>query len=151
MKRTGQDISAQKLVMLVDDSSIDNFINQNTIVNYKFSEKVISFTIAAEALEYLSDLDEACIHPEKVPSFIFLDLRMPLISGFAFLERFDKFSAFIRSRCRIVILTNSSDTYTHDEHKTNKHVFMFLQKPLLKTDLEKLNVALKKKLKTIVK
>ena len=74
-----------KLVLIVDDSSIDNFVNQKMIELNRFSEKVIAFTRAKKALEYLIELDKNKAHPNLIPSFIFLDLNITKMEIFIFL------------------------------------------------------------------
>lgn len=69
-------------VMLVDDNSIDNFVNTKVIDRYQFADEVILFKKSRKALEYLSALNTA---PEsQVPDVLFLDLNMPDINGLIF-------------------------------------------------------------------
>lgn len=151
MESGTQDIIPHKLVILIDDNSIDNFVNQSIIEKYKFSEKVIAFTKAGVALEYISDLDEKQDTEAEVPSFIFLDLNMPLINGFQFLEIFDKLSPFIKSKTKIVILTSSANPNDIIQTGIHKNVLTFLQKPLLKSNLDELGISLKDKSKISIK
>lgn len=66
----------------------------------------------------------------EVPELIFLDLNMPEMNGFEFIRRFSELPDFVRSKCKIVIVTSSTDTT--DKHKALMHpsVVRFLQKPL---------------------
>jgi CheY-like chemotaxis protein len=151
MERGARDIPSHKLIMLIDDSTIDNFVNQKIIEKYKFSEEVVTFTKAAEALKYLSDIDEKQDNPSKIPAFIFLDLNMPLVNGFQFLEIFDKLSPYIKLNSQIIILTSSANPSDIIQTDINKNVLTFLQKPLLKINLDEIEAILKQKSKLIVK
>ena|ERR1700749_2160061 len=137
------EITNHTLVMLVDDSSIDNFVNQKMIERYGFSENVITYTRARKALEYLFDLDSQHDILHLIPSVIFLDMVMPVIDGLRFLEEYEKLSPKIKSRCRIVILTSSVNPEDTAKCEQNKNVLAYLSKPMLKHDLEHVDQLIK--------
>lgn len=134
-----------KLVLLVDDSSIDNFVNQKMIKLNRFSEKVIAFTRAEKAMEYLWTLDKNEVHPFEIPSFIFLDLNMPIMDGHGFIEQYITLSEKIKGKCKIIILTSSvnpSDPLIANDHK---HVLTFLSKPLMKNNFDLIDLLMNDK------
>ena len=137
------------LVLLVDDNSIDNFVNQKMIERYRFSKNVIAYTKASDALKYLSELDELKSDLKPLPSIIFLDLNMPLINGFQFLELYEKLSNFIKSKCKIVILSSSVNPNDKTLIAKNKNIISFLHKPLLNSNFQELNALLKENASTI--
>ena len=116
------------LILLVDDSNIDNFVTQKMIERNHFAKEVIAYTKAGNALKYLSDLDELKNDETPIPSLIFLDLNMPMINGFKFLEIYEKLSDFIKSRCKIIVLTSSVCPNDRDLLE-NKNILAFLHKP----------------------
>lgn len=130
--------------MLVDDSSIDNFVNKKMIDRNEFSKETIIYNKAKKALEHLKELDENLAPVENIPSIIFLDLHMPEISGLEFIEKFGKLTKHITNNCKIVILTNSIDTDLM--RSSNKNVIAFLNKPIHKFNFEKINSLLEMKL-----
>lgn len=125
-----------KLVMIVDDSSIDNFVNQKMIELNRFSEKVIAFTRAKKAFEYLIELDKNKAHPAIIPSFIFLDLNMPVMDGHEFIRQFKTLSDEIKEKCKIIVLTSSVNPIDPIIANDHKHVLTFLSKPLLKNNFD---------------
>jgi CheY-like chemotaxis protein len=137
------------LVILVDDSSIDNFVNNKIIKRYEFATEVIAFTKAREALGYLIKINND--ETELVPSILFLDLDMPEIDGFEFLSAFDLLSERIKKNISIVILTSSINPADVEKCKKHESVLTFLHKPLVKHNLEKIDLALTKKIDTLVK
>ena len=130
------------LVYLIDDSSIDNFINQKMIEQNVFLKQVKAFTKAIEALKCLFDLDENKASKNQIPSIIFLDLNMPLINGGRFLELFNKLSHFIKSRCKIVILTTSLNPKDEQSASNDSNIIVFFNKPLISTNFSVLNTLL---------
>ena len=101
--------SKEKAVMLIDDNDIDNFINEKIVKNSNFTKNVYVHTSALSALEFLKDIE--IIEKDKVldivPSYIFLDINMPIADGFYFLEEYKKISDKIKSRIKIIVLTTS--------------------------------------------
>ena len=123
-----------KKVMIVDDNEIDRYIGSRNIKKYFFAENVILKESARAALNYLSSLENT---PEELPQLIFLDIRMPEIDGFGFLEEYEKFPDVIRKNCIVMMLSTSLNPVDHDRVKNNQYVNRFINKPL---DLEKLKL-----------
>jgi CheY-like chemotaxis protein len=137
------------LVMLVDDSSIDNFVNKKIIGRYGFATEVITFTKSKDALGHLGKINDG--DRESIPSILFLDLDMPEIDGFEFLEAVDLLPDHIKKSLNIVILTSSINPA--DVVRCNKHesVLTFFHKPLVKNNLDELDLVLLKKNDSLVK
>jgi CheY-like chemotaxis protein len=131
------------LVMLVDDSAIDNFVNKRVMGRYEFAENVLEFSKARSALKYLISLNN---NPEEtIPSVLFLDLDMPEINGFEFLDAFNLLSSYIRNNMKIVILTSSISPDDMERCTKNKHVLTFVHKPLMKNNLDEIDRLVSKK------
>ena len=120
--------------MLIDDSDIDLFIQRRFLEVYHFSKKLISYKSAEEALAWLS-----AINGGTPPDIIFLDLNMPNVDGFGFLEGLKSLSKKIHDNCRIVVLTSSNSQKDRDLAFNYKNVIQFVTKPLKESDIEELN------------
>jgi len=122
-------------VMLIDDNSLDNFINKKLIETNGFSEKVITYQEAGEALEYLRTCPQS-----EWPEIIFLDINMPVMDGFQFLESFEKLPEDQRMHIRVIMLSTSESF--KDLNRANKNPFVrkFLNKPLTLQVLQAINV-----------
>lgn len=127
------------IVFLVDDNSVDNFVHKKMIELNKFASQVRIFINAKDALYYLSEIDDLSYNEHTIPSIIFLDLNMPLINGFQFLELYEKLPSIIHSKCKIVILTNSLNPADRVQAKANKHIITFINKPLSSDHFAELN------------
>ncbi|OFY84961.1 MAG: hypothetical protein A3F72_18435 [Bacteroidetes bacterium RIFCSPLOWO2_12_FULL_35_15] len=125
-----------KLVLIIDDSSIDNFVNQKMIELNRFSEEVIAFTRANKALEYLIGLGKNNLQASEIPSFIFLDLNMPIMDGHEFIKQFKTLPDEITEKCKIIVLTSSVNPFDPIIVNDHKHILTFLSKPLLKNNFD---------------
>src|SRR5262245_38705976 len=91
-------------VMLIDDDSTDNYINQRIISGSLFSKNIITMSAAEMALTYLI---ENLNNPSRLPEFIFLDLNLPEMNGLEFLDRYAELNESTRKHCKIIVLTNA--------------------------------------------
>jgi CheY-like chemotaxis protein len=125
-------------VMLIDDSELDNFINQKTLEANHFAKKVYLATGAKSALEFLQNLltigDQ---FGNAFPDVIFIDINMPMMDGFQFIEQFRRFSDKMNNP-KLVILTSS--VYEHDRENAASLPgnVLFLNKPLTKEMLDRI-------------
>jgi CheY-like chemotaxis protein len=113
-------------VILVEDSEIDVFINTRVIEQLKICDLVVALPTAESALEYLMRQENQL----KNSYLIFLDIRMPKMDGFEFLEHFSKLSEELKSNVKIIILSSTIDPRDLESAAVNPHVFAFIPKPL---------------------
>lgn len=116
-----------KSALLIDDNEIDNFINKKLLLKTKFALDVVEKKSAMSALEHLRENSNS---PENLPDVIFLDIMMPVMDGFGFLEEYDKLPDGIKKKCRIIMLSSTESFKDLNRANSNKHVYKFLNKPL---------------------
>jgi CheY-like chemotaxis protein len=118
-------------VMLVDDSELDNFINEKIIESNHFAKKVYITSSAKSALEFINNLiimgEE---YAEAYPDVIFIDINMPMMDGFQFIELFEKNTERYKKKPKLVILTSSVYHEDIQRAKDISHNIVFLNKPL---------------------
>ena len=124
-----------KKVMVIDDNEIDRYIANRNITKYDFAEEVITMESSRAALTFLGSLKDT---PEQLPQLIFLDIRMPEIDGFGFLEEYEKLPDSVKQNCIIMMLTTSLNPTDHERANNNPYVNRFLNKPLDKEKIESL-------------
>lgn len=119
-------------IMLIDDNSMDNFINKSLMESCDFAGEIIVCETARQGLDLLSK--------NQLPQIIFLDINMPHMDGFEFLDEFEKLSPEVHNRCKIIMLSTSESF--KDLNRANKNVFVkkFLNKPLTEDVLKAINV-----------
>lgn len=119
--------------VLIDDSDIDLFIQRRFLEVYNFSQQLVLYRSAEEALNWLKMLNG-----EPPPDVIFLDLNMPDVDGFSFLENFDTLPESVKEKAKIVVLTSSNNKKDKEQAFANKNVIQFITKPLKQSDIEDL-------------
>lgn len=124
-----------KHVLLIDDNELDNYISKHIISQSKMADKITVRSSAIEALAYLETLNK---NPDEFPDVIFLDINMPVMDGFGFLEEFSKFPENVISKSSVFMLTSSDDPKDKLNAAQFPAVKKILTKPLKLTMLENL-------------
>jgi CheY-like chemotaxis protein len=119
-----------KTCLLIDDNYIDNFVTRKIIEGSNFAETII---VVRSATEAITSLQDGLVKPDV----IFLDVRMPLMSGFEFLEEYDKI-AINKDEIKIFMLSSSLDPVDLRKSSDNKYITQFIHKPLTQKALEEL-------------
>ena len=121
--------------ILVDDSLLDLFIHKKMISISNIAESIITFSSAEDALQHLQDNED-----ELEESIMLLDLQMPGMNGFKFIEVFATLSDKIKRSIRIFILSSTVDQGDIKKAKENPFIEDMISKPvdvnLLKTKLD---------------
>ena len=126
-------------ILLLDDNDLDNFINEKMMESNLFSRKNYICTSGKSAIEFLTNIIEMGENiNENYPEIIFVDLNMPLMDGFQFIEYFKKNLESKLHNPKIVILTSSIFPEDVSKAVTISKDIIFLNKPLTKDILEKL-------------
>lgn len=119
-----------RTMMTIDDSELDQILYKRVITRSGLVEKVISFQYAEDALSYLKSDDR-----EKI-DVILLDINMPRMSGFDFLERALSDLGPEFSTSVVIMLTTSLDPADEKRAKQFEVVKAYLNKPLSPEGLE---------------
>lgn len=129
--------------IVIDDSDLDCFITKKIIGQIAQQLNIVVFKNAAPALEMLRDKKKQLNYPLTI---IFLDLYMPLMDGFKFLEEFEQLSADIQNSYNINVLSSTKNQIEIYRLKNFKTVNSFIEKPMTKEKLLDLLSKLKIKL-----
>jgi CheY-like chemotaxis protein len=118
-----------KTCLLIDDNYIDNFVTRRILESSNFAEKII---VSNSAVEAMASLRSGSIKPEV----IFLDIRMPQMGGFEFLQEYDKIDIEGKKDIKIFMLSSSLDPTDLKKSVNNKYITHFLHKPLTQKALD---------------
>ncbi|MFT5266403.1 MAG: CheY-like chemotaxis protein [Polaribacter sp.] len=124
-----------KNILLVDDSEMDNYISEFLVKESNLAEEINVFKSPIEALEYLAVLQS---RQEEFPDAIFLDINMPDMDGFGFLDEFSKFPDEIIKATSVFMLTSSDDPNDVKRALNYPVVKKYFVKPLSKAILNEI-------------
>lgn len=110
--------------MLIDDDENDNFFHERAIKKANLDISVIEKTTAMSALEYLKS------NNKTIPDLIFLDINMPCMNGWEFLDQYILLDKELKSQIVIVMLTTSCNPDDIEKAKSNNLISEYITKPL---------------------
>ena len=115
--------------IVIDDNKLDCFIAEKMILKSGLSKKINLFLDGREALEFIKN-DAPPANGHKV--IIIVDIQMPLINGFEFVETFETFSQDIQDNYAIFMLSSTNNENDLNRVRNYRSVKQLFNKPLTK-------------------
>lgn len=119
--------------MVIDDTELDHFIAKKMILFADKRAEIKPFYEAISALEHIKGEGESL--KANVNTLILLDIYMPVMDGYAFLDAFEALDPAVQAKYYIVALTSSHEPADMNRIGVYKSVKGLLSKPLLAEDL----------------
>lgn len=117
-------------VLLVDDNEFDLLVAEKTLARKTNVKTIHRFTKPAGALALLRNINR---NSRQFPEFILLDVKMPVINAFGFLEKAEQLGGFTASSCRVVLISSYLNYFEGPEimEKAKNHscIAGFIEKP----------------------
>lgn len=131
-------ISAVKVdtcFIVVDDDFVNSLICRKIISRFFPKAEVQTFINPVKALTYIKSVYSASCGKATI---LFLDINMPELSGWDFLEEFEYFDMQIKEQIKIYMLSSSIDIEEIDRANKNINVQGYVEKPLKKEVMAKI-------------
>ncbi|WP_160114759.1 response regulator [Aquimarina sp. AU474] len=122
-------------VLLIDDNKATLFIQKKIMLQHDKFRNILTFSEGSLALEYLKMISVNFI---KKPQLILLDLNMPSMNGWEFIEQYNQLDNNIIDHTRLVVLTTSHHPENISRSKNVKGINEFMEKPLSKPMLDRI-------------
>jgi len=123
-----------KSVLLVDDDPTINFVHKLFLTEWEVTDQIYTAANGQEALDFLEQSDDFGQEP---PSMILLDINMPVMNGFEFLEAYESLPESKKASVIMAMLTTS--LHEKDREKASQFISLdsYMSKPLEKEQLMK--------------
>lgn len=122
------------VILLVDDDEAVNYFNKKLIDKSELDGTIISLYNGAEAIREVMTLNNTLDDDDLV--VVFLDINMPILNGWGFLENFNTIKYALNFKTEIYLLTSSVNPDEKKKAEENSLVKQYISKPLT---VEKLN------------
>jgi len=125
-------------ILCIDDDPITLMLCKMVITKASFSNEIATAKNGEEALKYFNTLKQTNSNSNiiKHPQLIFLDLNMPVMGGWEFLDSFATADYSDYNDTKVIILSSTIDPEDLEKSKKYSMVIDFLSKPISKEMLE---------------
>jgi response regulator RpfG family c-di-GMP phosphodiesterase len=129
-------INSAKRFLIVDDDPLNNTISKMILKQSLGGVEIKDFLFPELALKYIETEFVNIKLNEKTT--LFLDINMPVLSGWEFLDKFETFAEPIKQQFDIYMLSSSVDSADIKRARLNPLIIDFIEKPLNKAVLTKI-------------
>lgn len=130
-----QSIAKFENVMIIDDNVIDLYIASRMITKNNFGNNVLTYPKAQDALDYLKENQD---NEAALPRVIFVDIYMPIMSGFEFLTSYNELPEKLKNYCDVYVISSTIDDYDIIRASTDVNIISFQVKPITKDFLDQI-------------
>lgn len=124
-----------EMACIVDDDKIYVYGVRRLFEIYSICDKVLVFNNGQEAIDYLRKVADV---PEDLPDVILLDINMPVMDGWDFLDEYKKLKSSITKDITIHMVSSSIHSDDVDRAKSYEEVSGYFTKPVMQEDFKKI-------------
>jgi CheY-like chemotaxis protein len=125
-------MKSSSIAYVVDDDPIYVYSLKRLIALGNFCDDVISFANGADALEGLKNANATGV---QIPTIILLDINMPVMDGWEFLDEYERLHPQLKSNITIHMVSSSNDEAEITRAQTNSNIKSYVIKPVTKVKL----------------
>tara|TARA_B110000208_G_scaffold24754_1_gene31871 strand:- start:2831 stop:3244 length:414 start_codon:yes stop_codon:yes gene_type:complete len=115
------------IIGIIDDDTIYHFILTSIINKYKLTESILSFLDGEKAIQYLTDNKT---NNKKIPDVFFLDVNMPIMDGWMFIEQYARIKPDITKKILVFMLSSSMNPIDIERAGKISEISNYIIKPL---------------------
>ncbi len=119
-------------VCLIDDDDIYQFLVKKELKGSKMVDNTMVFSDGSKALDFITSAQDK---PDELPDVIFLDINMPIMDGWGFLDRFIQIRPRLSKEITILIVTSSFDPRDMERAKGYSEISDYIVKPVTRNHL----------------
>lgn len=121
-------------LFVIDDDKIYHFLFKNLLKQNDIHVRATYFTNGADAIDFIKNCRE-----DDQPDLILLDINMPIMNGWQFLEEYNKLQGIINKECVVYMISSSNNDVDIERSKSFDGVVKdYFLKPICKEDLDKI-------------
>ncbi len=129
------------IICIVDDDEVYKFTVTKTIEHHKLARKILMFSDGEEALDFMID---NVANSHHLPDIIFLDINMPIMDGFQFMEEYVKLKPRVGKNITVYMVSSSMDPFDVDRAKKISEISDYILKPIKPGQLSEIVSTLEK-------
>jgi CheY-like chemotaxis protein len=114
-------------LFVVDDDEMFQKIMRMTLLKYKSFDNIVHFRDSRSALQHLLEYK---LNPGKLPEALFVDLSLPVLNGWAFLDELGKIYHSLSKKINVYIVTTSVNRFDRLKAESYDFVKEFISKPV---------------------
>ena len=115
------------IICIVDDDDVYKYTVTKSIEKNKLAKKVLIFSDGEEAINFMID---NVANSNHLPDIIFLDINMPIMDGFQFMDEYVKLKPFVGKKIIIYMVTSSIDDADIERAKKISDISDYIVKPI---------------------
>ena len=120
-------VKKRPIIGIIDDDTIYQFMLTRIINEHKLAESIHSFLDGEKAIDYL--IDNKTKH-DKIPDVLFLDVNMPIMDGWMFIEEYARIKTEITKKIMIFMLSSSVDPLDIERAGKISEISNYIIKPI---------------------
>ena len=121
-----------KSILLIDDDEATNYLHKFYINEWEITEKIYVAVNGKEAIDFLQTNES---FKNEKPSLILLDINMPVMNGFEFMEAYGELEEELKASTVVVMLTTSLHPKDLERADTFSDLKAYINKPLTKDEI----------------
>jgi CheY-like chemotaxis protein len=129
------------VISIVDDDEVYKFTIKRTLDLLKLTKKILMFSDGEEAIDFLNDNIK---NTQTLPDIIFLDINMPVMDGFEFMEEFIKLKPKTDKKIIVYMVSSSVDPADLQRAKEISEISDYIVKPIEADQISEIVESLKK-------